>query len=54
MNVHLKLRPYKCRFGCDFGYNDFSNRNAHEKKKHGGRYEELFPDRKEDEAAPRC
>lgn len=19
MNVHLKLRPYKCRFGCEFG-----------------------------------
>ena len=35
MNVHLKLRPYKCRYGCEFGYNDFSNRNAHERKKHG-------------------
>ena len=35
MNVHLKLRPYKCRFGCDFAYNDLSNRNHHEKKQHG-------------------
>ena len=35
MNVHLKLRPYKCRYGCDDSYNDSSNRNSHEKKKHG-------------------
>ena len=35
MNVHLKLRPYKCRYGCEFAYNDCSNRNAHEKKTHG-------------------
>ena len=35
MNVHLKLRPYKCRFGCDIAYNDISNRNHHEKKQHG-------------------
>ena len=38
MNVHLKLRPYKCRYeecDYDFAYNDLSNRNAHEKKKHG-------------------
>eukprot|EP00088_Acartia_fossae_P062838 TRINITY_DN7616_c0_g1_i2.p1 TRINITY_DN7616_c0_g1~~TRINITY_DN7616_c0_g1_i2.p1 ORF type:complete len:704 (-),score=85.19 TRINITY_DN7616_c0_g1_i2:60-2171(-) len=34
-SVHTKERPYKCRFGCDLGYNDTSNRNAHEKKKHG-------------------
>lgn len=40
MNVHLKLRPHRCRYGCDIGYNDTSNRNAHEKKKHGG----LFSD----------
>ena len=68
MNVHLKLRPYSCRYGCEFGnfviskkkllklkhmiffahfvihyefflaYNDLSNRNHHEKKKHGGLY----------------
>jgi len=35
MSVHLKLRPYKCRYGCEFAYNDSSNRNQHEKKKHG-------------------
>ena len=35
MNVHLKLRPYKCRYGCEFGYNDPANRNSHERKKHG-------------------
>ena len=35
MNMHLKLRPYKCRYGCTFAYNDNSNRNAHEKKTHG-------------------
>ena len=35
MNVHLKLRPYKCRYGCDVGYNDRSNRNQHEKRVHG-------------------
>ena len=35
MNVHLKLRPYECRYGCELRYNDSANRNAHEKKKHG-------------------
>ena len=35
MNVHLKLRPYRCRYGCEDSYNDTSNRNSHEKKKHG-------------------
>ena len=35
MNVHLKLRPYNCRYGCDISYNDTSNRNAHERKTHG-------------------
>ena len=35
MNIHLKLRPYNCRYGCDVSYNDTSNRNAHEKKTHG-------------------
>ena len=35
MNVHLKLRPYTCRYGCEFAYNDKSNRDAHERKKHG-------------------
>jgi len=35
MSVHLKLRPYNCRYGCEFAYNDLGNRNAHERKKHG-------------------
>ncbi len=35
MNMHLKLRPYRCRYGCEDSYNDTSNRNQHEKKKHG-------------------
>ena len=35
MNVHLKQTPFQCRYGCDIAYNDSSNRNAHEKKKHG-------------------
>lgn len=36
MNVHIRSRPYNCRYGCNMAYNDVSNRNAHEKKKHGG------------------
>ena len=35
MSVHLKQKPHQCRYGCDIAYNDRSNRNAHEKKKHG-------------------
>ena len=35
MSVHLKLRPYKCRYGCEFAYNDICNRSAHERKTHG-------------------
>ena len=35
MSVHLKLRPYRCRYGCADSYNEVSNRNQHEKKKHG-------------------
>ena len=44
MNVHIKTRPFKCRYLCenDIGYNDVSNRNSHERKKHGG----LFNDGK--------
>ena len=41
MNNHLKLRPHRCRYGCDIGYNDTSNRNAHERKKHGGLFGEI-------------
>ena len=35
MNVHLKLRPFKCRHGCDQAYNDRSNLVQHEKRAHG-------------------
>ena len=35
MNVHLKLRPFKCRYGCDQDYNDRSNMRQHEKRAHG-------------------
>ena len=35
INVHLKTRPYNCRYGCDISYNDTSNRNSHERKTHG-------------------
>jgi len=38
MNVHLKERPYNCRYGCDIAYNDVSNRNQHEKRRHGQLY----------------
>ena len=40
MNVHIKARPYNCRYGCIFAYNDSSNRNSHERKKHGNTYKE--------------
>ena len=35
ISMHLKTKPYNCRYGCDISYSDFSNRNAHEKKTHG-------------------
>ena len=35
MNMHLKLKPYNCRYGCEISYNDKSNRNHHERRKHG-------------------
>ena len=36
MNVHIKARPYSCRYECGgMSYNDPSNRATHEKKKHG-------------------
>ena len=41
MNVHLKLRPYNCRYGCDKNYNDRRNRNQHEKQKHGQTFEKI-------------
>ena len=44
MNIHLKTKPYNCRYGCDISYNDMSNRNAHEKRTHG----KLFTTAKEE------
>ena len=38
MNVHIKARPYACRYGCGAAYNDSSNRGHHERKKHGSNY----------------
>ena len=35
MNMHIKTQPHKCRFGCTNRYNSQSNRNAHEKRRHG-------------------
>ena len=44
MNVHTRSRPFKCRYPwCQVfpdGYNDVSNRNSHEKKKHGKLFKE--------------
>ena len=34
-SVHLKSRPYKCRYNCGADYNDPSNMYQHEKRKHG-------------------
>jgi hypothetical protein len=36
-NIHLNLKPYACREGCDMAYSDRSNRNQHERKVHGAR-----------------
>ena len=33
-NSHLKLKPYKCRKGCDFGFSDPAHRGRHEKRLH--------------------
>jgi predicted RNA-binding Zn-ribbon protein involved in translation (DUF1610 family) len=39
MNMHLKTQPHQCRYGCDNRYNDTSNRNAHERRRHGGLFQ---------------
>ena len=39
INVHIKTEPHKCRYGCDNKYNDLSNRNAHERRRHGHVYD---------------
>jgi len=36
MNMHIKSMPYQCRYGCENRYNDNSNRNAHERRRHKG------------------
>ena len=42
MSVHLKLYPYVCRYpDCEAKYNDRDNRNCHEKKKHGARFDKV-------------
>ena len=35
MNMHIKAQPQFCRYGCDYRYNGTSNRNAHERLRHG-------------------
>ena len=35
MNVHLNIKPFQCREGCDMAYRDVGNRNKHEKRVHG-------------------
>ena len=35
MNTHIKTQPHQCRYGCENRYNDVSNRNAHERRRHG-------------------
>ena len=42
MSMHLKLKPHRCRYGCDIGWNDRSNRNQHEKKTHGALFTDNF------------
>ena len=36
MNVHIKSQLYQCRYGCENRYNDSTNRNVHENRRHGG------------------
>jgi len=33
--VHLKSRPYPCRYGCGEAFNHYATRGDHEKSKHG-------------------
>jgi len=37
MNIHLNMKPYQCREGCEMAYSDRSNRNQHERRVHGVR-----------------
>ena len=38
MSMHIKTQPHRCRYGCENSYNDVSNRNAHERRRHGGTF----------------
>jgi len=40
MSVHIKARPFVCRFGCGAATNDKGNRKKHEITKHGKVFEE--------------
>ena len=35
ISIHLKTKPFNCRYGCEISYSDPGNRNAHERKTHG-------------------
>ena len=56
VNVHLKTRPFDCRYKCGgMAYNDSSNRNSHEKRKHGAVFSkrlEISPSEEEDVDLP--
>ena len=43
-SIHLKSRPYKCRYDCGMDYNDPSNMYQHEKRKHGGLFKRDIDD----------
>ena len=38
MSVHIKARPFPCRFGCGASSNIAGNRNKHEINKHGRKF----------------
>ncbi|TRY73575.1 hypothetical protein TCAL_05037 [Tigriopus californicus] len=39
ISVHIKNRPFVCRYGCGADYNDECNLRTHEKKTHGGAFQ---------------
>ena len=44
MSVHIKARPFVCRYGCGAATNDKGNRKKHEITKHGKSFDELGQD----------
>ena len=34
VNIHLQVKPHKCRRGCELGFADPANRNQHKKRVH--------------------